>query len=212
MVKVSAQPSEAYDQPAMTLHPIDHAAPQADFRAMALAQFDSMYRLAHHLTGNAVDADDVVQEAYLRALRAEERFELGSAGIRPWLFRILANVYRNRRRDNAVEQAVLANIHDEMVEQPSDTGASIVPFGEMNWEHVDGAIGQAVRSLPDGLRQCFLLFAMEDMKYREIAHVLEIPIGTVMSRLSRARRQLLKQLAVAQPAGLGATRNRGVQP
>ncbi len=165
------------------------------FRDAALREIDALYRLAHHL--NPSDADDLVQETYLRALKAAERFSLGPRGIKPWLMKILSNVFRNRCRDGARLRLV-----GEWTFEPSDKQAdaerySHVRLADLDWEQVDERLAGAVRALPEDLRLIFLLFAVEDLKYREIAEMLGIPIGTVMSRLSRARRILLDQL---QPA------------
>ncbi len=195
MVNLSLRRNEPYDTAAMSDLSNDQAMPCASFRALALAQFDSLYRMAYHLAGNRTQADDLVQETFLRALKAQLQFELRPAGIRPWLFQILTNIWRNDRRARSVES--LAG--DDAANLPADEEivGSVAKLADLDWDLVDGDLKQSVHDLPDPLRECFLLFAIEQMKYREIAEVLELPIGTVMSRLARARKQLVVALTAS---------------
>jgi RNA polymerase sigma-70 factor (ECF subfamily) len=156
------------------------------FRSLAIAELTSVYRLAVNLARDRAEADDLVQETYLRAFRAADSFRLEEFGLRPWLFRILNNVFRTRRRDNRRN----TELPDQSsVAAPAEVEA-VFSTSQIDWDHVDEQLKSAILSLPDELRAVFLLFAVEDLKYREIAAVLQIPIGTVMSRLSRARSAL----------------------
>lgn len=167
----------------------------ADFRKLMLAEFDAVYRLARHLAGER--ADDAVQETYYLALRAEDRFQLRERGVRPWLFRILNNVIRTQRRDGRFETPTDDLDQFEMpASQPRVTPNA--KLTELNWDDVESELKHAVLSLTPELRAVFLLFAVEDLKYREIAEVLEIPLGTVMSRLNRARHLMVGKLASEQ--------------
>lgn len=165
----------------------------ATFRRLAVAELTSVYRLAVNLARDRAEADDLVQETYLRAFRSGENFRLQEFGLRPWLFRILHNVFRTRRRNSkrSIDSADLSQVTAPVVNE------AIFSIAHIDWDHVDEDLKKAIHSLSDELREVFLLFAVEDLKYREIAAVLEIPIGTVMSRLSRARVALAAALEVS---------------
>jgi RNA polymerase sigma-70 factor (ECF subfamily) len=166
--------------------------PIEQFRGLALAELSALYRFAFHLTRNGHDADELVQETYARALAARERFRLGPVGIRPWLFRILHNLLRNQRRVMSMQN--LSGIEGETIESTPEGSGGAMRADDLNWDQMDERLVAAVHELPHEYRAVFLLFAVEDLKYREIASVLEIPIGTVMSRLARARKQLMLRL------------------
>lgn len=156
---------------------------------------DSVYRMAHHLSRNAEDAGDLVQETYLRALKAETRFELRDGGVRPWLFKILHNVFYTK-----IAQAKRRPTPSEDIDQDagSDDWGQDAPawdLASLNWEYVDDRLKRAIDELPDHYRNVLLLWAVEGLKYREIAEVLDTPLGTVMSRLYRARAILSGRLS-----------------
>lgn len=159
-----------------------------------MTELDAVYRFALHLSRNALDAEDLVQETYLQAFRSADTFKTERGSIRPWLFKILHNLYRARRRRHAIENRVMA----ELVTQDATTSTWTEPDANegkpIDWDRVDEQLKEAIHNLPDDLRATFLLFAAEDLKYRQIAEVLEVPIGTVMSRLSRARKKLIETL------------------
>lgn len=168
-------------------------APEA-FRDLVMAELDAVYRFALHLSRDALQAEDLVQETYLHALRSAHTFRAGRDTTRPWLFKILHNIYRARRRRSGIESRILAEIEMQST-ATSDWSDPALSDGEpIDWELVDDQLKDAIHGLPDDLRATFLLFASEDLKYRQIADVLDIPIGTVMSRLSRARKQLIGSL------------------
>ena len=164
------------------------------FRELAMTELDAVYRFALHLSRDALVAEDLVQETYLRALRSADTFSNDSGTIRPWLFKILHNLFRARLRRSGVENRVM----EEVIAPETETAIWDEPVHEegqpIDWEQVEDPLKDAIHSLPDDLRATFLLFAAEDLKYRQIAQVLEIPIGTVMSRLSRARKKLIQTL------------------
>lgn len=165
----------------------------------ALEHIDALYRTALRMTRNASDAEDLVQEAYLRAFRSLHQFTEGT-NLRAWLFRILTNTYINeyRRRQRRPTSASLDDIeefylYDHLVQspvQPPDERPEDVVVERLT---IDNVI-QAIESLPEEFRQVVLLADVEGFAYREIAEIVGIPVGTVMSRLFRARRRLQKQL------------------
>ena len=162
------------------------------FAAEALASIDSLYRTALRLTRVAADAEDLVQDTYLKAFRAADSFEPGT-NLRAWLFTILHNTARNRVRDRAREPVTPDS---EAVERAADVTAG---RGE-NPETLllRDALGQemqaAIDDLPDVFRTAVWLRDVEEFSYAEIAAMLDIPAGTVMSRISRGRRMLFERL------------------
>ncbi|HWD27134.1 MAG TPA: sigma-70 family RNA polymerase sigma factor [Rhizomicrobium sp.] len=158
------------------------------FEAQALPHLDAAHNLARWLTRSSADADDVVQEAMLRAWRGYDGFRGGD--IRPWLLTIVRNCWhdstKDRRRRGHVplpgeDAAPLWNKGDELVhEGPSPEAAALT---RDTGRKLDGVIA----GLPEEFREVLVLREMEDLSYREIASVTGAPIGTVMSRLSRAR-------------------------
>ena len=164
----------------------------AAFRQLLIEQLDAVFRLACHLTRGRQEADDLVQETYLRALRSAGTFSLGTLGVRPWLFKILHNVISTRGAKSTREREVLADHIASMSAQGSTTPLTNV--SSIDWDNVDERLKAAIAELPLPYRAAFLLSAVEGLKYREIADVTEVPIGTVMSRLSRARVALAEQL------------------
>jgi len=170
----------------------------ADFQAQAVAQMDAVHRMALHLARRPDDAADLVQETYLRAMRYAHTYTPGEHGIRPWLLRILHNVFYNtirsakRRRemtDRLAHEQPLADDAPEFVALQGDDADAL------DWDATDDRLKHAIDQLDDRHRQVLLLWAVEGYKYRQIATVLDVPIGTVMSRLHRARRTLKAQLA-----------------
>jgi RNA polymerase sigma-70 factor (ECF subfamily) len=173
----------------------------ASFEADALACLDSLYRTALRLTGRPADAEDLVQETYLKAFRAADRFEPGT-NLRAWLFTILHNTARNRARDRAREPLVVdgeaAVRAADLLEQSGDTPETLLAG-----ETLTPDLQAAVDALPDVFRVVVWLRDVEELSYAEIAEALQIPAGTVMSRLSRGRRILFERLTEtrAQKAG-----------
>ncbi|MDB5327237.1 MAG: polymerase, sigma-24 subunit, subfamily [Phycisphaerales bacterium] len=165
----------------------------AVFRKLIVAEIDAVYRLACHLTHSRQQADDLVQETYLRALRSAGTFTLAEHGVRPWLFKILHNVIFSRGARQKREREVMEDLRQDM--PPPETSAPLVQQHLIDWDNVDERLKAAVNELPAAYRVAFLLSSVEGLKYREIADVTEVPVGTVMSRLSRARTALVTSLA-----------------
>lgn len=170
----------------------------AAFRELALAEMDSVYRMAMHLARNPEDASDLVQETYLKAFKAEGRFELRDHGVRPWLFKILHNNFYTRVKKQKREPA----LGDEVLQEVSggvpgevDAPPPAWDLEHLDWEQVDDRLKSAINELPDHYREVLLLWAVEGLKYREVAEVLGVALGTVMSRLYRARAILTENLS-----------------
>ena len=174
------------------------------FEAEALASLDSLYRAALRLTRVPADAEDLVQETYLKAFRAAATFEPGT-NLRAWLFSILHNSALNRARDRARDTvAVDSEIVDRAADAPPPGGHSAGP-GEtpetlLLRETLAPDLQAAIDALPASFRQAVWLRDVEEFSYAEIAGMLSIPIGTVMSRISRGRRMLFEQLNHLRPA------------
>ncbi len=167
----------------------------AAFRELAMQELDAVYRMAMTLSRDPNEAADLVQDTYLKAFKAEERFELRDAGVKPWLFKILHNNfysrYQKRKREMPTDDGVL---HDALP-SVSDAPPPAWDLQHLDWEQVDDRLKKAIADLPEHYREVLLLWAVEGLKYREIADVLGVALGTVMSRLYRARQTLSGQLA-----------------
>src|SRR5437870_4227692 len=173
------------------------------FEAEALASLDSLYRAALRLTRVPADAEDLVQDTYLKAFRAADRFEPGT-NMRAWLFTILHNTARNRARDRARDTvSVDSDVVDRAAELPAP-GASAVetPETRLMRDTLAPDLQAAVDALPDAFREAVWLRDVEEFSYAEIAEMLSIPVGTVMSRLSRGRRMLFERLALPRSVAL----------
>jgi RNA polymerase sigma-70 factor, ECF subfamily len=157
----------------------------ATFEELAMPLFDQLYNFAHWLTQDQTEAEDLVQETYAKALKGFSSFQPGT-NFRAWMYRILRNTFLTSRTGLKVSAVV-----------PLDTDdAAELPAGPENPETLllarsqDEMLHQALQELPVNHREILLLCEMEEMSYQEIAEALSIPIGTVMSRLSRARKAL----------------------
>ncbi len=160
------------------------------FEKMALEQTDLLYRLARRLTHDVSRAEDLVQETFLRAFKGRASFRLEEYGIRPWLVRILHNLHfsrsdREKKQPKATEDAALEAAGPVQMVSPIDLSS---------FEAMDERLVHALNHLPEEYKEVLLLWAVEEFSYKEIAHSLEVPIGTVMSRLHRARQRLSEQL------------------
>jgi RNA polymerase sigma-70 factor (ECF subfamily) len=176
------------------------------FEAEALAALDSLYRAALRLTRVPADAEDLVQETYLKAFRSANRFEPGT-NLRAWLFTILHNTALNRARDRSREAvSVDSEIVDRAADAPPPGGRSAsaaeTPESLLIRDALAPELQAAIDALPEAFRQAVWLRDVEEFSYAEIAGMLSVPIGTVMSRISRGRRMLferLKPAAAPQP-------------
>jgi len=159
------------------------------FRELALPYLDDAYSLAHYLMRNRTDAEDAVQECYLRALRYFDSWR-GSA-FKPWLFTILRNVcYAEFGRRGREETPVELLDCEQMDEPPLWQEPQAPPDSDMLSRQDRAAPHRLIDGLPAPFREAIVLREFNDMSYREIADVTDVPVGTVMSRLARARAQL----------------------
>jgi RNA polymerase sigma-70 factor (ECF subfamily) len=174
-----------------------HAAPE--FEAEALAALDSLYRAALRLTRVRSDAEDLVQDTYLKAFRAADRFEPGT-NLRAWLFTILHNTARNRVRDRARDTV---SVDSEFVDRAADLPAPGLPIDTPETQLLRDTLAPelqaAIDGLPEAFRQAVWLRDVEEFSYAEIADMLSVPIGTVMSRISRGRHKLFEKLQHLRP-------------
>jgi RNA polymerase sigma-70 factor (ECF subfamily) len=174
-------------------------APSEDFEQGVLAQLDSLYRTALRLTNNPQDAEDLVQETMLKAFRFANSYQRGT-NLRAWLFRILNTSAINRYRKQASHPATTPLPEGEdfyLYNRIRDISGQELSAGaeeEVLSKYLDEDVYNALHDLPLNFRMPILLADIEGMSYKEIAETLQIPIGTVMSRISRARRQLQKSL------------------
>ena len=169
----------------------------------ALEFMNSLYGTAVRLTRDGDTARDLVQDTYLKAIRAQERFQPGT-NLKAWLYTILHNTWRNRRRDTARARV---SFDSDTVDAAVEAGyAGVVeratPESVLLRSLQDTDIRAAVDGLPEAFREAVWLRDVEDLSYQEIADALSVPIGTVMSRISRGRKLLhaaLSAPAIATP-------------
>ncbi len=169
-----------------------------EFEQQALPQADALFNFAVRMTRSRRDAEDLVQDTFLRAFRFFHRFEPGS-NMRAWLFRILKNNYINqyrklRRTPDQVEWSQVEAFY-ERIAADDQVRRHRNPEEKLLESLIDERIESAIRELPAAYRAVVLLNFVEEMSYREIAAVLEVPMGTVMSRLHRGRKMLQQALA-----------------
>ncbi|HEY7170737.1 MAG TPA: sigma-70 family RNA polymerase sigma factor [Vicinamibacterales bacterium] len=173
---------------------------RAAFETEALASIDSLYRTALRLTRSPADAEDLVQDTYLKAFRAADSFEPGT-NLRAWLFTILHNTARNRARDRARDNVT---VDSETVDQAADLltsggDADATPEALLMRDTLAPELQAAIDALPEAFREAVWLRDVEEFSYAEIAAMLHIPAGTVMSRISRGRRMLFDRLQHLRP-------------
>jgi RNA polymerase sigma-70 factor (ECF subfamily) len=167
----------------------------ATFEDLALPLFDQLYNFARWLTQDTSEAEDLVQETYTKALRGFSGFQAGT-NFRAWMFRILRNSFLSSR--TGLRATIPLSDEDETFASAEPT-----PEGVLVALADRESVRQALEELPVNFREILLLCEVEDMSYEEISQTLAIPIGTVMSRLSRARKALRTLLA----SRLGGVRN-----
>ena len=150
-----------------------------------------LWGLCYRMTGSAADADDLVQDTYLKAFRSAAQFQRGT-NLKAWLFTILHNTFRNMLRHDGRSPI---EVDSEYVEQaPAHAANDYSPEELLTRATLDADLQAALDGLPDAFRQAVWLRDVEELTYAEIAGVLGVPIGTVMSRISRGRRGLYEQL------------------
>ena len=175
---------------------MDEETKLALFEQTIVPHLDGAYNLATWLTRNKDDAEDVVQEAYLRAFRFFGGFRGGDG--KPWLLAIVRNTFQTwLRREKGVRSVVM---FDEQTHSPEL--AKTNPEGTLRKKFDVGSLRECLEKLPVDYREVVILRELEEMSYQEIADVVKIPLGTVMSRLSRARQRLADCLAARVNGGV----------
>jgi RNA polymerase sigma-70 factor (ECF subfamily) len=181
----------------------------ADFEHDAMQHLDALYRTALRMTHNAQDAEDLVQDTYLRAFRFFDKFEPGT-NLRAWLFKILTNIYINRYRKKAsgpvltsIDNAEDFTLYNHLDLEAAKRGGQVE---SQALDHIaEDDIRHAIQALPPQFRMTVLLADVEGFSYNDIADITKVKKGTVMSRLFRGRRLLQKALVDrAREAGFAA--------
>ena len=169
------------------------------FEELAMPLVDRLYAMALHLVREPARADDMVQETYLRAWQNFDRFKIGTH-FKAWLFQILTYLFLNERRSAQRRETNIDFATHDVIEAPPESEAMLPGETITKWEElypflVDDALKRALDRLPLEQRTVFLLTTLGELSYQECADILKLPIGTVMSRLFRARKQLQEELS-----------------
>jgi RNA polymerase sigma-70 factor (ECF subfamily) len=174
--------------------------PEDSFETLAMPLMDMLYGAALRLTQNQADAEDLIQETYLKAFRAFNQFEIGT-NFKAWIFKILTNNFinkykKNRREPNqiSVEDTPDFYLYDKVMDIGRETGVGSSPEELFMEKFIPSNITDAIRELPDDYKATFVLSDMYGFSYDEISDMTETTLGTVKSRLFRARRMLQKTL------------------
>ena len=180
-----------------------------DFEAAAMPFLDPLYNAAYRMARNPQDAEDLVQETYLKAYKYYDKFEEGT-NLKAWLFKILKNTFINsyRKKQQAPPKADFADIEEsfETIVRDDSGQQARTPEEELLEKVLDEDVQHAIEELPHDYRMVVLLADLEGFSYKEIADILEIPVGTVMSRLYRGRR-LLEEALLKYARGHGYLRD-----
>jgi RNA polymerase sigma-70 factor (ECF subfamily) len=164
-----------------------------DFDRESLPYLDSLYNAAYRMARNSQDAEDLVQETFLKAYKYYDKFQEGT-NLKAWLFKILKNTFINsyRKKQSRPPQADFAALEGSFESIISDESFQKIkdPEEEVLEQVLDEDVQRALEDLSEEYRMVIILADLEGFAYKEIAEILEIPVGTVMSRLYRARRQL----------------------
>ena len=164
-----------------------------DFEAAAMPFVDALYNTAYRMTRNPEDAEDLVQETYLKAYRYYDKFEEGT-NFKAWLFKIMKNTFINnyRKRQQSPAFSDFADIEESFESQVNEDSVRQIrnPEEELLENVLDQDVQLALDRLPPDYRMVVVLADLEGFSYKEIADILEVPVGTVMSRLYRGRRLL----------------------
>ena len=167
--------------------------PDWDFDEAALPHVDALYNTALRLTRNPQDAEDLVQETFFKAYRYYDKYQKGT-NLKAWLFKILKNTFNNhyRKKQQRPPQSDFATIEDSFEDRISEDVLRKMKNPEEQFleDVLDQDIQAALDALPENYRMAVVLADLEDFSYKEIAEILEVPVGTVMSRLYRGRKRL----------------------
>jgi RNA polymerase sigma-70 factor (ECF subfamily) len=168
-----------------------------EFEELAMPLFDQLYNFAHWLTQNREEAEDLVQETYAKGLRGFSSFQLGT-NFRAWMYRILRNTFLTSRTGLRATSTVSLDLEENEADLAVE---SKTPETILMSRSNSQLVQRAIENLPVHYQEIILLCEVEEMSYQEIAETLSIPIGTVMSRLSRARKTLRDGLRPAIQKG-----------
>lgn len=166
-----------------------------DFEREAVPHMDALYNFALKMTGDSDEADDLVQETYLKAFRFFDKFEKGT-NCKAWLFRIMKNTYINKYRKETkepdkVDYEEVENYYENV--KPSSTDSAHLEK-DIYDNLLDDELSEAINSLPEDFKTVVILCDIEGFTYEEIADFIDVPVGTVRSRLHRARKMLFTKL------------------
>lgn len=166
-----------------------------DFEREAVPHMDALYNFALKMTGDSDEADDLVQETYLKAFRFFDKFEKGT-NCKAWLFRIMKNTYINKYRKETkepdkVDYEDVENFYENV--KPSSTDSAHLEK-DIYDNLLDDELSEAINSLPEDFKTVVILCDIEGFTYEEIADFIDVPVGTVRSRLHRARKMLFTKL------------------
>lgn len=169
----------------------------AEFEVDILTHMDALYAVACRMTRSPTDAEDLVQDSLLRAMRGKDQFSAGT-NLKAWLFRILTNTFINKYRRGSLEREVLSGPESKPL---SDGWISVATMRQMSDPEnqalrplLEREVASALEQLPDDFRLVVMLSDVEEFSYKEIAEIVGCPVGTVMSRLHRGRRMLQERL------------------
>jgi RNA polymerase sigma-70 factor (ECF subfamily) len=160
------------------------------FETDALGHLDSLYGTALRLTRNEADAQDLVQDTYVKAFRSRKQFTPGT-NLKAWLFTILHNTFRNRRRDIGRDPV---DVDSDRLDLAAPPDPADTPEEQLLREALGPELQAALDGLPEAFREAVWLRDVEEFPYAEIAEMLGVPVGTVMSRISRGRRMLYEAM------------------
>ena len=168
-----------------------------NFDSQVMPYLDSLYNTAYRMTRSSEDAEDLVQETYFKAYKYYDKFEEGT-NLKAWLFKILKNTFINNYRRKKLEPRSVdfAEIEDsfERIVRRDNNDQTVDPESEFFTGVLDDDVRKALESLPYDYRMVVILADLEDFSYKEVAEILDCPVGTVMSRLYRGRKLLEKAL------------------
>ena len=173
----------------------DEPKANAEFEREAVPHMDALYNFAIKMTGDSDDASDLLQETYLKAFRFWENFEKGT-NCKAWLFRIMKNTFintyrKNKKEPDKVDYEEIENFYENI--KPSSTDSAHLEK-DIYDNLLDDELSSAISSLPEDFRTVILLCEFEGYTYEEMADFVDVPVGTVRSRLHRARKMLFTKL------------------
>lgn len=181
----------------MFMNVADSPKDEKKFEAACIEHLDGLYASALKMTRNSSDAEELVQDTFVRAFRFKKNFQWGT-NLKAWLFRILTNTFINDYRHKGherryVERAAVEPIYDDVLDKHAKAYAAN-PESHVFSKFFKKELDNALSELPDDFRIVVILSDLQDFSYKEIAEILDCPIGTIMSRLHRGRKLLQRQL------------------